>query len=256
MNTQYGSEFTRKLWTDLDHILLVYVGSAAEFALVEENHWLFYTNKLPSAPLDRLMSTFVWNRKVMMTTSADAVTLARTIRGFHDQVEKERRREEGGHPKISNTAFREVGAMLIEYALLAEAYLEKRVVRPEEKEAYYLDQCGFFRNMGIKGWEESYQLFHENREKEMREQLRTNPHTGDLFKSYRRDLGAFRYWLLRHFMAWFVPEHVRQELKLEKSAWFGTLYRLYPRLHGHAGAKMVHRLLLPPRVLKGLTAKP
>ncbi|WFB35654.1 oxygenase MpaB family protein [Kiritimatiellota bacterium B12222] len=252
---QYGSPFTRKLWTDLDHILLVYVGSAAEFALVEENHWLFYTDKLPSAPLNRLISTFVWNRKVMMTTEADAVTLAKTIRSFHDQVESERAREEGGHPHISNQAFKAVGAMLIEYALLAEAYLEQRELGAEEKEAYYQDQRGFFEAMGISNMEASYEKFHLAREKEMPETLRVNPHTQDLFDSYKRDLGCFRTWLLRHFMAWFVPEYVRETLGLKKAAWFKILYRLYPRVHGGLGAKIVHRMLLPPRVLKGLTAK-
>ncbi len=252
MHETYGSAFTRKLWTDLDHILLVYVGSAAEFALVEENHWLFYTNKLTSAPLDRLISTFVWNRKVMMTTTRDAVTLGRTIRGFHDEVERERAREEGGHPTISNAAFRAVGAMLIEYALRAEAYLEEREVNAVEKENYYFDQVGFFQNMGIDGWEESYLLFHENRELEMREQLRCNTYTDKLFSSYRKDLGALRYRLLLAFMAYFVPAHVAEELKLKKAAWFAPFYWLYPKLHRNGCAKLVQRLLLPPRVLKGL----
>ncbi|MGA0333846.1 MAG: oxygenase MpaB family protein [Kiritimatiellia bacterium] len=250
----YGSEFTRKLWTDLDHILLVYVGSAAEFSLVEENHWLFYTNKLPSAPLNRLISTFVWNRKVMTTSAEDVKALAKTIRGFHDQVERERGREEGGHPKISNQAFRSVGAMLIEYALRADAYLEGREPASEDKECYYQDQRGFFEAMGISGWEATYEAFRENREKEIRTQLVPNEHTADLFRSYRHDLGRLRYFLLRHFMAWFVPERIREVLGLKKALWFAPMYRLYPRMHRHLGAKMVHRLLLPPRVLKGLTA--
>lgn len=253
MNSQYGSEFTRKLWTDLDHILLVYVGSAAEFALVEENHWLFYTNKLPSAPLDRLLSTFVWNRKVMTTSAADAESLAHTIKGFHDQVESERRHEEGGHPKISNQAFRAVGAMLIEYALRGEAYLENREISEQEKETYYQDQRGFFEAMGIQDWEPSYREFHQNREREVPEQLVPNEYTEKLFEAYRKDLGALRYFLLRHFMGWFVPEYIQKTLKLPKVFWFRWAYNLYPKLHGHAGAKMVHRLLLPPRVLKGLT---
>jgi len=254
MPRSYGSEFTRKLWTDLDHILLVYVGSAAEFALVEENHWLFYTNKLPSEPLDRLVSTFIWNRKVMTTSEADAETLAHTIRGFHDQVESERNREEGGHPKISNQAFRAVGAMLVEYALLAESYLEGRQVSDHEKETYYQDQRGFFEAMGIQDWEPSYQEFHRNREVEATEQLLPNKHTQELFQAYRKDLGLLRYFLLIHFMGWFVPEHIRATLDLPKACWFRWAYWLYPKLHGHVGAKLVHRLLLPPRVLKGLTA--
>ncbi|MDF3128808.1 oxygenase MpaB family protein [Kiritimatiellaeota bacterium B1221] len=255
MNTQYGSDFTRKLWTDLDHILLVYVGSAAEFALVEENHWLFYTNKLPSAPLERLISTFAWNQKVMMTSSRDAETLAKTIRGFHDQVESERAREEGGHPQISNAAFRAVGAMLIEYAIRAEAYLEQREVNAVEKENYYFDQVGFFKAMGIDGWEESYQLFHENHAEELVSQLKVNTYTVEMFQSYRKDLGALRYSLLVQFMAWFVPESVREELKLKKSAWFKPLFYFYPKLHGWGLSKIVHRTLLPPSVLKGLRTK-
>lgn len=254
MNTLYGSDFTRKLWTDLDHILLVYVGAAAEFSLVEENHWLFYTNKLPSNPLERLISTFVWNRKVMMTSAEDAEALAKTIRGFHDQVERERKREQGGNPQISNQGFKAVGAMLIEYALKAEEYLENREVSAGEKELYYQDQRGFFEAMGIRDWEESYEAFKEAREKRMPDELVVNKHTGDLFISYRRDLGGFRTWILKHFMAWFVPEHVRKSLNLKKAAWFAPAYRLYPLFHGHFPAKILHNLLLPRKVLKGLTA--
>ncbi|MDA3872916.1 MAG: oxygenase MpaB family protein [Kiritimatiellae bacterium] len=252
MSVKYGSDFTRKLWSDLDHILLVYVGSAAEFALVEDNHWLFYTNKLPSAPLNRLLSTFVWNRKVMMTSAEDAPVLARTIRGFHDQVEAERGREEGGHPRISNQGFKAVGAMLIEYALIAEAYLEQRGVSPEEKEAYYQDQRGFFEAMGIEDWEPSYEKFARQRQETMSENLKRNTHTDDLFDSYKRDIGRFRYWILRQFMAWFVPAYVADEVGLRKIPGFGLLYRLYPKLHGKRAGRLVQKLLLPKRVLQNI----
>lgn len=252
MSVKYGSDFTRALWSDLDHILLVYVGSAAEFALVEDNHWLFYTNKLPSAPLNRLLSTFVWNRKVMMTSAQDAPVLARTIRSFHDQVEAERAREEGGHPRISNQGFKAVGSMLIEYALVAEAYLEQREVSPEEKEAYYQDQRGFFEAMGIEDWEENYEKFARRRQEEMPENLKRNRHTDDLFESYKRDIGGLRYWILRQFMARFVPDHVAAEIGLRKFPGFGCLYRLYPRLHGKRAGRWVQKLLLPKRVLQNI----
>ncbi|MEX2607671.1 MAG: oxygenase MpaB family protein [Kiritimatiellia bacterium] len=252
MIRKYGSDFTRKLWSDVDHILLVYVGSAAEFALVEDNHWLFYTNKLPSAPLDRLLSTFVWNRKVMMTSVGDAPALARTIRGFHDQVESERAREEGGHPRISNQGFKAVGAMLIEYALIAEAYLEQREVGSEEKENYYQDQRGFFEAMGIEDWEPTYAEFARRREDTMPIMLKTNQYTDELFASYKRDIGIIRYWVLRQFMAWFVPAHVATELGLRKIPGFGFLYRLYPKLHGKHAGRWVRKLLLPGRVLQNI----
>ena len=49
----FGSEITRTIWGEADNILLIYAGAAAEFALNPENHWLFYTGKLPSDPLRR-----------------------------------------------------------------------------------------------------------------------------------------------------------------------------------------------------------
>ena len=249
----FGSDFTRSLWTDVDHILLVYVGSAAEFALVEENHWLFYTNKLPSAPLDRLVSTLVWNRKVMEVPESEAITLAKTIRGFHDTVEDERRNEEGGDPKISNKAFRAVGAMLIDYAILAEEYLSGHAVSDSDCEAYYQDQKQFFEAMGISGWEPTYEQYARAREQEVVTELQPNDHTQKLFDAYRKDLGGFRYHLLLLFMGHFLSEEVRAKVNIPKRTWFKPAYALYPLIHGTALAKVVHVLLLPKRVRNGLS---
>jgi hypothetical protein len=250
----FGSEFTRKMWSDMDHILLVYVGSAAEFALVEENHWLFYTNALPAAPWDRFVSTFAWNKRILLSSADDAPALARKIRGFHDPVEQKRSDEEGGPRRISNEAFKAVGAMLIEYALLAEAYLERRELSPDETETHYQDQRRFFSDMGIVELEPSYADFSVARTEKMPAQLRRNAHTDPLFSAYRRELGSLRYGLLLQFMAHFVPEHVVQELGLRRSALFTPFYRLYPRLRCPPLSALLHRLLLPARVRKGLAA--
>ena len=253
MSSAFGSDFTRSLWTDTDHILLVYVGSAAEFALVEENHWLFYTNKLPSAPLNRLVSTLVWNRKVMEIPQSEAIVLAKTIRGFHDTVEDERRNEEGGAPKISNKAFRAVGAMLIDYAILAEEYLSGTTVSDSDCETYYKDQKQFFEAMGITGWEDSYDEYRTSRTLEIQDDLLPNVFTDKLFDSYRQDLGWFRYTLLHLFMGYFLTEEVRAKVNIPKRTWFKPAYALYPLIHGTALAKVVHVLLLPKRVRNGLS---
>lgn len=253
MNRPFGSEFTRRLWTDVDHILLVYVGSAAEFALVEENHWLFYTGKLPAAPLNRLVSTFVWNRKVMEVAEEEAEALAKTIRGFHDLVEEEREGEEGGPRRISNRAFRAVGAMLIDYALLADEYLTGHPVAELDRESYYQDQRNFFEAMGITGWEESYADYAVAREKEVEHDLKRNDYTGELFLSYRRDLGWLRYRLLLLFMGHFLPEVIRKKLHLTRYRGFTPVFGLYPKMHGTVFARIVHVLLLPKRVRAAVT---
>jgi len=252
MSAPFGSPFTRRLWTDLDHILLVYVGSAAEFALVEENHWLFYTHKLPAAPLDRLISTFVWNRKVMEVSAEEAPDLARKIRGFHEGVERQRGNEKEGPQRISNQAFRAVGAMLIDYALRAEEYLTRDPVADSDKEAYYQDQRQFFETMGITGWEPTFADYARSRAQEIETQLNPNPYTEKLFAAYRKDLGGLRYRLLRLFMGHFLSEEVRAKADVAKRAWFKPFYALYPVMHGTPLAKLVHLLLLPKRVRVGL----
>lgn len=252
MSAWFGSEVTRALWMDVDHILLVYVGSAAEFALVEENHWLFYTNKLPSAPLDRLVSTLMWNRKVMQVPEEEAFTLAKTIRGFHDLVEKERGHEEGGKPKISNQAFRAVGSMLIDYALLAEEYLNRKPLPDEDRERYYQDQRRFFEAMGINGWEATLEVYETARREEVDALLKPNAHTRDMFDAYRQDLGWCRYQLLICFMGHFLSDPIRKKLQLKRHAWFTPVYRLYPVLHGTVFARLVRWFLLPKRVRTAL----
>ena len=248
----YGHAFTRRMWTDLDHILLIYVGSAAEFPLVEENHWLFYTDKLPSAPWDRFTGTFLWNREIMFTPRDEAEALARKIRGFHTEVEHRRSADEGGPRRISNAAFLAVGYMLVEYALRANAYLEHREPTPEECEAYYADQRGFYRAMGITGLPQTYADFREDRVRQLNDHLHRNEHTDALFAAYRRDLGTIRYQLLRHFMAWFIPEALLPRLGLRRNRAFGLLYRLYPRLRCRLLSGLLHRLLLPARVREAI----
>jgi hypothetical protein len=247
-SSPYGSALTRKLWTDLDHILLVYVGSAAEFALVEENHWLFFTNKLPSAPLDRLVSTFAWNRKVMLVPEAEAPQLAKQIRGFHDVVEYQREQAEGGCPRISNAAFRAVGAMLIDYAIRAEEYLSGKAIPDEQLEAYYQDQRGFFEAMKISGWESTYPAYVEARKQETAEELHPNAYTKKLFEAYRKDLGFIRYHLLLLFMGHFLPETIRSRVAVKKRSWFSPFYALYPKIHGTCFALLLRKVLLPKRV--------
>src|SRR4051794_32955614 len=54
----------RSIWGDADTILLVFAGSAAEFALNRAVDWLFYTSRLPDDPLGRLFSTAEFARQV------------------------------------------------------------------------------------------------------------------------------------------------------------------------------------------------
>jgi hypothetical protein len=175
----FGGAVTRRIWTDVDNLLLVFVGSAAEFALVGENHWLFYTMALPSAPWDRFLSTLAYNRKIFLTPKDKVPALAQAIRGIHTRVEEKRSGDEGRATAISNGAFKAVGAMLIDYGIAGYAYLHRRPLSDAECEAHYQDERAFFALMGITDLEADYPTYRQNRETVLRDNLHVNAHTRD-----------------------------------------------------------------------------
>src|SRR6185436_11583259 len=100
----FGSEITRTIWGNTENVLLIYAGAAAEFALNPENHWLFYTGKLPSDPLRRFEKTLRYQRQLFFTPQEAVPALARHIKGIHSEVEA-RRSQEQGESKISDQAY-------------------------------------------------------------------------------------------------------------------------------------------------------
>jgi uncharacterized protein (DUF2236 family) len=246
----FGGAVTRRIWTDVDNLLLVFVGSAAEFALVGENHWLFYTMALPSAPWDRFLSTLAYNRKIFLTPKDKVPALAQAIRGIHTRVEEKRSGDEGRATAISNGAFKAVGAMLIDYGIAGYAYLHRRPLSDAECEAHYQDERAFFALMGITDLEADYPTYRQNRETVLRDNLHVNAHTRDLFDAYRRELGAFRMWILCQFMAHFVPPVLCARLGLRRNPLFTPCYRLYP--YSRRFSPLLRRALFPKRVRMAL----
>src|SRR5215210_8258561 len=52
-----SSAVTRRIWGSPDAILLFFAGGAAEFAAIKAVDWLFFTGRLPGAPLERFFET-------------------------------------------------------------------------------------------------------------------------------------------------------------------------------------------------------
>src|SRR5215217_1596700 len=98
----------RTIWGDADTILLVFAGSAAEFALNRAVDWLFYTGRLPADPLGRLFSTARFARDIAFVDEATARRSFARIRAAHQYVERERGRS------IPAWAHRDVLYMLID----------------------------------------------------------------------------------------------------------------------------------------------
>jgi hypothetical protein len=100
-------------------VLLVFAGSAAEFALNRAVDWLFFTGKLPGDPIGRLFTTAGYAQQIVF---ADEPTAARTldrIRAAHEAVERQRGQS------IPDWAHRDVLYMLIDYSERAHELLAR-----------------------------------------------------------------------------------------------------------------------------------
>ena len=237
---------------DIDNLILVYVGSAAEFPLVPENDWLFYTGKLPKAPMERFIDTVGFNHRVFTSTTAEVRRMATQIRKIHTNLEVQRSAEEGSPHRMSNAAFKQVGAMLIDYGIRGFEYLHRRAMTSNEKELYYSDELEFLTMMGIENLAPTYAAFTEERATEIRDVLARNDLTDAFFASYRENIGWFKYMVLRFCMAEMIPAELASKLGIRSSRLFRLAYRAYPRLRCGLTAMAARFLFLTPEVRAAL----
>lgn len=219
-------------------VLLVFAGSAAEFALNRAVDWLFFTGRLPADPIGRLFSTAGYAQGIVF---ADAATAARTlarIRAVHQAVERQRGEQ------IPDWAHRDVLYMLIDYSERAHEMLARPLVEEEQRELYDV-----FRRvgtgLGIPGLPATYAEWRADRERHLRRDLVNGEGTKALYVRYRKHLGAWRYPLLLRLQSILAPAHVRDLLGLKRAAWLRPLLRFYPVLVRAGLRSIVQRLLMP-----------
>ena len=232
----------RRIWGDGDMVLLVFAGSAAEFALNRAVDWLFFTGKLPSDPIGRLFDTAGHAQQIVF---ADQATAARTldgIRAAHEAVERQRGQS------IPDWAHRDVLYMLIDYSERAHELLARPLTADERSELYEV-----FRRVGdglrIPDLLPSYDTWTADRELHLRRDLTCSEGTELLYGQYRRQLGPWRHRLLLRIQAILAPEHVRGLLRLPSAEWLRPLLRLYPVLARAGLRPFIQRLLMPSRYL-------
>ena len=202
-------------------VLLVFAGSAAEFALNRAVDWLFFTGKLPGDPIGRLFATSGHAQQVVF---ADRETASRTldrIRSAHEAVERQR------GDRIPDWAHRDVLYMLIDYSERAHELLARPLTEAERGELYDV-----FRRVGtglrIPDLPPSYGEWKVDREVHLRRDLRDSDGTRALYRRYRDALGPWRYRLMLRIQSVLAPAHVRGLLRLTRAAWLRPLIRLYP----------------------------
>ncbi|MBC7851574.1 MAG: DUF2236 domain-containing protein [Chitinophagaceae bacterium] len=195
----------RKIWGKSDTVLFIFAGASAEFALNKAVDWLYFTGRLPADPIGRLFSTVSYARKIVFASMDDANKAIDTMRLIHTAVEKNR-----GF-SIPDWAYRDVLFMLIYYSIASYELLEKKLSEEEKEEVYNV----FYRvgiRMGLKDLPINYVTWLPVRDAHLLEDLQQSEHTLDLFKQYKKHLGAMRFKVLIEGQKLLVPDRVKELL--------------------------------------------
>ncbi|HVF39623.1 MAG TPA: oxygenase MpaB family protein [Gemmatimonadaceae bacterium] len=232
----------RRIWGDANMVLLIFAGSAAEFALNRAVDWLFFTGNLPRDPIGRLFSTAGYSQQIVF---ADVSTASRTldrIRAVHHGVERQRGQS------IPDWAHRDVLYMLIDYSERAHQLLARPLTPAEQHDLYEV----FYRvgaGLRIPGLPQNYTAWKADRDRHLRRDLIHSNGTKELLAQYRNHLGGWRYSLLLRIQAILTPDHVRCLLGLKPAEWLRPLFRVYPILMRARLSSIIQRLLMPSKYL-------
>ena len=236
----HKNSIVRKIWGNPDLILLIFAGSAAEFALNRAVDWLFFTGKIPRDPIGRLFSTVRYAQEIVFVGEEEAQRTLNRINAAHRTVERQR------SDTIPDWAYRDVLYMLIDYSERAHALLYRSLSASERNELY-----GVFLRIGealsVSQLPETYDEWRQDRRLHLVRDLTYSRHTAMLFRQYRRHLGAWRYYLLLQVQALLVPDEVKRLLRLHSIDLLSGLVRTYGILTSFNLRAVVHTLLIPPR---------
>lgn len=214
------NSIVRQIWGKSDTVLFIFAGAAAEFALNKAVDWLYFTGKLPADPLGRLFSTVTYSRKILFSGNEQALRIIDTISSIHRGVESDRGQA------IPDWAYRDVLFMLIHYSIASFETLERKLTEAEKDEVFDV----FYRfgmRMQLRDLPPSYAQWILTRARDLEEDLVKSSYTADLYRQYRKHLGAFRYRVLIEGQIIVVPERVRQLLGLRKFSFLRLVLPFY-----------------------------
>jgi hypothetical protein len=228
----------RKIWGKSDTVLFIFAGSAAEFALNKAVDWLYFTGRLPADPLGRLFSTVTYSKKIIFSSLDDAHKAIDSLRQIHTGVEQNR------GSSIPDWAYRDVLFMLIHYSIASYELLEKKLGDVEKEEVYNV----FYRlglRMELKELPPTYIEWLPVREMHLINDLQKSEYTVDLFKQYKKHLGAMRFKVLIEGQKLVVPDRVKELLQFSDFSLLTPVVPIYKISRLMKMDWMLRNLLLP-----------
>jgi len=234
------SSIVRTIWGDPDLVLLIFAGSAAEFALNRAVDWLFFTGEIPRDPIGRLFSTVRYAQEIVFVDEETARRTLDRINAQHSFVEQQRA------TLIPDWAYRDVLYMLIDYSERAYELLYRSLSRDQKRDLFAV-----FLRIGealhVSELPRTYEEWRVDRHRHLVRDLSYSKHTSMLYDAYRRHLGVWRYYLLLEVQALLVPAEVRRLLRLNSSQLISGAVQTYRILRGSTLRSLAHTLLIPPR---------
>lgn len=215
-----NNSIVRKIWGKSDTVLFIFAGASAEFSLNKAVDWLYFTGKLPSDPLGRLFSTVSYARRIVFAPMDEANKAIDTMRHIHTAVEQNR------GAAIPDWAYRDVLFMLIYYSIASYELLEQKLSGEEKEEVYNV----FYRvgtRMGLKELPGTYMEWLPVRKAHLNGNLQKSEYTADLFKQYKKHLGAMRFKVLIEGQKLVVPGKVKELLQFSEFSFLTPVVPLY-----------------------------
>ena len=241
------SSIVKKIWGSTDITLFIFAGAAAEFALNKQADWLYFTGKLPADPIGRLFSTVHYAQEIIFTEERSALSTIDRINSIHHAVESAR------GIQIPETAYKDVLYMLIHYSIAAFELLERKL-NMDEKDEVVLTFRMIGERMKLRNIPASYGVWSRDYAKHLQQNLENGFYTKDLFKRYRKHLGAFRYFLVLEIQRMLVPGHVNELLHLGKPRIAHRVLPAYRLIRRTVIGKVLLQMMVPQRFQSQLAA--
>lgn len=230
----------RTIWGNPDLVLLIFAGSAAEFALNRAVDWLFFSGELPRDPIGRLFSTVRYAQEIVFVDEETARRTLDRINARHKSVENQRGQT------IPDWAYRDVLYMLIDYSERAYSLLYRPLSQSEKDDLFQV-----FLRIGealcVQELPRTYAEWKTDRRRHMVQDLVYSKHTSMLYQAYRKHLGPLRYFLLLEVQALLVPNEVRRLLQLNSNSLIGGMAQAYGMIGRGNLRSLAHTLLIPRR---------